>query len=223
MSIDDTSFRTELRTTKVLEGPFPDLSFDTFPPTPQDAFKNWFHEAVAAGVREPHAMTVSTVDKEGCPDARVLILKNVDSRGWHFAVKADSPKGKQLAGNGSAALTFYWPLLARQVRVKGRAVALPGEESAMDYAARPVASKVSAIASEQSEILVDRRDLERKLVATKEALRRDSMAGVEKWRVYAVDAHAVEFWQGHASRLHQRLQYVWSKDDCKWVKQLLWP
>ncbi|KAJ6063731.1 hypothetical protein N7499_012411 [Penicillium canescens] len=223
MSIDDTSFRTELRTTKVLEGPFPDLNFDTFPPNPQDAFKNWFHEAVAAGVREPHAMTVSTVDEEGCPDARVLILKNVDSRGWHFAVKADSPKGKQLVGNGSAALTFYWPLLARQVRVKGRAVALPGEESAMDYAARPVASKVSAIASEQSEVLVDPGDLERKLVATEEALRRDSMAGVEKWRVYAVDAHAVEFWQGNASRLHQRLQYVWSKDDGKWGKQLLWP
>ncbi|KAJ5320562.1 hypothetical protein PENANT_c033G02221 [Penicillium antarcticum] len=223
MSIDDISFRTELRNTKVLEGPFPSLNFDKFPPTPQDAFKNWFHEAVTANVREPHAMTVSTVNEEGCPDARVLILKNVDSRGWHFAVKSDSPKGKQLAGNGATALTFYWPLLARQVRVRGTAVALPDGESALDYQARPVASRVSAVASEQSEVLGNRKDLEKKLVATEEVLRRDSLAGVEKWRVYAVDASSVEFWQGDANRLHQRLRYVWSKDDCQWVKHLLWP
>ncbi|KAJ5861186.1 uncharacterized protein N7529_008496 [Penicillium soppii] len=223
MSIDGTSFRTELRNTKVLEGPFPPLNFDKFPPTPQDAFKNWFHEAVTANVREPHAMTLSTVDEEGCPDARVLILKNVDNRGWHFAVKADSPKGKQLAGNGAAALTFYWPLLARQVRVRGIAIALPDEESALDYQARPVASKVGAVASEQSEVLGDWKDLERKLIATEEALGKNSMTGVEKWRVYAVDASSVEFWQGDASRLHQRLRYVWSKGDCQWVKQLLWP
>lgn len=90
----DDSFRIELRNTKVLEGPFPDLDFNTFPETPHDAFKLWFHEAVSAGVKEPHAMTLSTVDESGYPDARVLILKNVDARGWHFAVKADSPKGK---------------------------------------------------------------------------------------------------------------------------------
>ncbi|KAJ5756999.1 uncharacterized protein N7511_007181 [Penicillium nucicola] len=223
MTTNDTTFRTELRNTKVLEGPFPPLNFTTFPPTPQEAFQNWFHEAVTAGVREPHAMTLSTVDDEGMPDARVLILKNVDSRGWHFAVKADSPKGTQLAGNGAAALTFYWPLLARQVRVRGVAVALPDAESALDYQARPVASKISAVGSEQSEVLGDWRDLAQRLVAAEGVLGRDSMAGVEKWRVYAVDAGAVEFWQGDANRLHRRLRYVWSKDDCKWVKQLLWP
>jgi pyridoxamine 5'-phosphate oxidase len=221
--MSDESFRTELRNTKVLEGPFPPLDFTTFPPTPQEAFKNWFHEAITAGVREPHAMTVSTVDEEGCPDARVLILKNVDSRGWHFAIKADSPKGKQLAANGAAALTFYWPLLARQVRVRGVAVALPAQESVADYRARPVASKISAVASEQSDVLLDKMDLETRLVDTEEALKMNPMAGVEKWRVYAVDAGAVEFWQGDSSRLHQRLRYVWSKDDCQWVKQLLWP
>ncbi|KAM3504745.1 hypothetical protein MY11210_008247 [Beauveria gryllotalpidicola] len=100
MAIDDDSFRTELRNTKVLEGPFPDLDFDKFPENPHDSFKLWFREAVAAGVREPHAMTVSTVDDQGHPDARILILKNVDARGWQFAVKSDSPKGKQLASTG---------------------------------------------------------------------------------------------------------------------------
>lgn len=133
-TINDNTFRTELRNTKVLEGPFPDPpNFNTFPSTPHESFKLWFHEAVAAGVREPHAMTVSTVDNQGYPDARVLILKNVDSRGWHFAVKRNSPKGKQLAENPRAALTFYWPQVARQVRLRGRAVELSEEESAADY------------------------------------------------------------------------------------------
>lgn len=223
MATDDDLFRTELRNTKVLEGPFMDPNFDTFPETPHEAFKMWFHEAVTAGVREPHSMTISTVDNQGCPDARVLILKNVDSRGWHFAVKADSPKGKQLAENGHAALTFYWPQLARQVRVKGRAIELPEAESALDYQARPFESRVAAVASNQSEVLCDREELTRKLAETKSIMSKDPLSGVKQWRVYAVAAHAVEFWQGDASRLHKRLQYIHDDDKGQWQKHLLWP
>ena len=223
MATDDQSFRNELRSTKVLEGPFPALDFDTFPESPQDAFKLWFHEAVEAGVREPHAMTLSTVDSEGCPDARVLILKNVDSRGWHFAVKADSPKGQQLAGNGHAALTFYWPQLARQIRVRGRAVKASEAESARDFESRPVDSRVSAVASDQSKVLSDRGALTERLAQAKMKMSKDPMAGVEKWQVYAVAPDAVEFWQGEASRLHQRLQYVYNTAESRWQKNLLWP
>jgi len=223
MATDDQSFRNELRSTKVLEGPFPDLDFDTFPESPQDAFKQWFHEAVEAGVREPHAMTLSTVDSGGCPDARVLILKNVDSRGWHFAVKADSPKGQQLESNGHAALTFYWPQLARQVRVRGRAVKAAEAESAHDFESRPVDSRVSAVASDQSKILPDRGALTESLAKAKMKISKDSMAGVEKWRVYAVAPDTVEFWQGEASRLHQRLRYVYNTVESQWQKNLLWP
>ncbi|KAJ5117516.1 pyridoxamine 5'-phosphate oxidase [Penicillium atrosanguineum] len=168
-------------------------------------------------------MTVSTVDDQGCPDARVLILKNVDSRGWHLAVKSDSPKGKQLAENGHAALTFYWPQLARQVRLKGRAIKLPEAESASDYQARPIESRISAVASVQSEILCDREALARNIVETELVLSENPLSGVKKWQLYAVAAHAVEFWQGDASRLHQRLQYVFDKDEGKWQKHLLWP
>ncbi|KAJ6113978.1 pyridoxamine 5'-phosphate oxidase [Penicillium sp. IBT 18751x] len=223
MATIDDPFRNELRNTKVLEGPFTDPNFDAFPETPHEAFKMWFHEAVAAGVKEPHAMTLSTVDDQGCPDARVLILKNVDSRGWHFAVKADSPKGKQLAENGHAALTFYWPQLARQIRVKGRAIALPDAECALDFQARPLGSRVAAVASHQSDILHDREMLTRKLAETEEIMSKDPFAGVKKWRVYAVAAHAVEFWQGEASRLHKRLQYVHDDKEGKWEKHFLWP
>ncbi|KAJ5734061.1 hypothetical protein N7493_002847 [Penicillium malachiteum] len=222
MTSTDDSFRAELRNTKVLQGPFPTLKFDTFPETPQDAFKKWFHEAVEADVKEPHAMTLSTMDVDGHPDARVLILKNVDSRGWHFAIKADSPKGKQLINNAHAALTFYWPQVARQVRLKGKAVALPDDESALDYQARPVASRASAVASKQSDILSSREDLDRSLVESQAKLAVNPLLGMERWRVFAVAPQTVEFWQGEASRLHQRLQYV-SDGDNSWTKNLLWP
>lgn len=219
----DDSFRTELRNTKVLEGPFPDLDFDTFPETPHDAFKLWFHEAVSAGVKEPHAMTLSTVDESGYPDARVLILKNIDARGWHFAVKADSPKGKQLHSNGRAALTFYWPQVARQIRLRGRAIALSDEESAIDFKSRPLASRISAVASKQSEILSGRSTLTRNLAETEAKVVENPLLGVNKWRVYAVLPDVVEFWQGSDTRLHQRLQYMYMEDEDKWQRNLLWP
>lgn len=221
--MSDDSFRTELRNTKVLEGPFPNCDFDTFPATPHDAFKQWFHEAVEAGVKEPHAMTLSTVDQEGCPDARVLILKNVDSRGWHFAIKIDSPKGKQVVSNGHAALTFYWPQMARQVRVKGKAVALPSDECALDYQARPLASRASAVASKQSQVLSNREDLARSVSEAESVMKTDPLVGMDKWCVFAVAPKSVEFWQGDASRLHNRLEYVWDGELGQWKKQLLWP
>ncbi|KAJ5102520.1 hypothetical protein N7532_003049 [Penicillium argentinense] len=223
MSADDDSFRIELRNIKVLEGPSLELDIDNLPDTPQDAFKSWFHEAVKAGVREPHAMTVSTVDKEGYPDARVLILKNVDSRGWHFAVNADSPKGKQLANNGRAALTFYWPHLARQVRLKGKAFTLPEKENAQDFRDRPLASRISAVASKQSEILPDRKALSQSLAETEAIMAKDPFAGVKKWVVYAVVPDSVEFWQGDSSRLHKRVQFVRNQNETSWKKNMLWP
>ncbi|KAJ5679597.1 pyridoxamine 5'-phosphate oxidase [Penicillium macrosclerotiorum] len=220
---DDNSFRVKLRSTKVLEGPFPEVNFETFPGNPHDAFKLWFDEALEAGVREPHAMTVSTVDDQGWPDARVLILKNVDARGWHFAIKADSPKGKQLAANSHAALTFYWPQLARQVRLRGKAIELPEAECVQDYNSRPLASKISAMASRQSEILLNQETLRQSVVETEAHFSKDPSLGAKKWKVYAVTPEAVEFWQGDASRLHKRLQYVYDATDNKWQKHGLWP
>ncbi|KAB8275875.1 hypothetical protein BDV30DRAFT_224653 [Aspergillus minisclerotigenes] len=135
------NIRTQLRNLPVLEGPFAEVNFANFPDTPQDAFRMWLDEAIRAGVKEPHAMTLATVDEQGYPDARVLILKNIDERGWHFAVKADSPKAQQLEANGYAALTFYWPQVGRQIRVRGTAIQLPDAECREDFAERPFKSK----------------------------------------------------------------------------------
>ncbi|OQE25458.1 hypothetical protein PENSTE_c006G04766 [Penicillium steckii] len=219
--MEDT-FRTELRQTKVLEGPFPELNIKTIPSTPQETFKKWFHDAKNSNIREPHAMTLSTVDEEGYPDARILILKNVDERGWHFAIKADSPKGKHLAKTGRAALTFYWPGLARQVRIKGQAVPLSDDESAKDYLDRPVESRVSAVASKQSDVLPGLDFLQESLARTRDLLKEDPFVGVDKWRVYAVAPEMVEFWQGDSNRLHKRVQFV-QKGDGSWEKHMLWP
>ncbi|KAB8222930.1 hypothetical protein BDV33DRAFT_189356 [Aspergillus novoparasiticus] len=141
---EQDNIRTQLRNLPVLEGPFAEVNFANFPDTPQDAFRMWLGEAIKAGVKEPHAMTLATVDEQGYPDARVLILKNVDARGWHFAVKADSPKAQQLEANGCAALTFYWPQVGRQIRVRGTAIQLPEAECREDFAERPFKSKLNA-------------------------------------------------------------------------------
>ncbi|KAE8334044.1 hypothetical protein BDV39DRAFT_188344 [Aspergillus sergii] len=141
---EQDNIRTQLRNLPVLEGPFAEVNFANFPDTPQDAFRIWLDEAIRAGVKEPHAMMLATVDEQGYPDARVLILKNVDERGWHFAVKADSPKAQQLEANGCAALTFYWPQVGRQIRVRGTAIQLPDAECREDFAERPFKSKLNA-------------------------------------------------------------------------------
>ncbi|RJE24099.1 hypothetical protein PHISCL_03534, partial [Aspergillus sclerotialis] len=158
---NDTTMRTLLRNLPVLSGPFPafQLTPTASPATPQETFKTWLSDSITANIKEPHAMTVSTVDSSGYPDARVLILKDVDSRGWHFAVKATSPKGRQLATNPSVALTFYWAEMGRQVRIRGKARVLSEEECRADFEARPVESRVSAVASQQSEILRSREEL----------------------------------------------------------------
>lgn len=130
--------RQRLRDLKALEGPFDPVDFSAVGDSPQALFLDWLDEAIAAGIAEPHAMTLSTVDAEGHPDARMLILKNVDDRGWHFAISAASPKGRQIEANPAVALTFYWQNLGRQVRIRGRAVALDAAECAQDFLARSV-------------------------------------------------------------------------------------
>ncbi|KAF4922997.1 Pyridoxine/pyridoxamine 5'-phosphate oxidase [Colletotrichum viniferum] len=220
---EENPIRTQLRDLKVLQGCPEKCGFTTFPASPQEAFTRWLQEAVEAGVKEPHAMTLSTVDAQGCPDARVLILKNVDHRGWHFAIKADSPKGHQLSSNGHAALTFYWPDQGRQIRVRGKAYPLPVDESRRDFADRPSSSKVSALASKQSQVLRDENQLLQALDVARRTVEENPGLFLPGWTVYTVDPTTVEFWQGTQSRLHQRLSYSFEAEEGTWVKQTLWP
>ncbi|MDR2332223.1 MAG: pyridoxal 5'-phosphate synthase [Burkholderiaceae bacterium] len=221
MNVD--TLKNRLRSLPSLKGPFAEVDMTCLPDTPQQAFGLWLHDAIQEGVQEPHAMTLSTVDTDGFPDARVLILKNVDDRGWHFAIKASSPKGLQLAGNPRAALTFYWPALGRQIRLRGHAVALPEAECADDFSTRPQDSKISAIASLQSEVLATPDDLSRRLEEARVFLEKHPGHVEPGWRVFALQPHVVEFWQGATDRLHKRVQYTTAEARGIWQKHTLWP
>ena len=133
------SFRQFLRALPDFPRLLPDFDPATAPDDPAELFRQWLAEALAAGVPQPNACSLATADANGRPSSRMLILKNIDDDGWHFATSRKSRKGLELAENPSAALNFYWPQQGRQVRVAGAVVELSAEASAADWQARPAA------------------------------------------------------------------------------------
>ncbi|MDT5045761.1 MAG: pyridoxamine 5-phosphate oxidase [Mycobacterium sp.] len=221
--------RAALRSLPVLTGVAPVFDPHQSPDDPMAMFVEWFDTAVSAGVPEPHAMTLSTVDAAGAPDARMLILKDVDAAGWHFAVSATSKKGADLAANPVAALTFYWPQLVRQVRVRGAVVADPPVVASADFLARSTGARALVLLRKQSESFSDDDDLDRALAGPRAQLDADPGLVPDDWVSYAVTPDRVEFWQGDPQRRHQRLLYTRSETDAesdtaaRWSKSLLWP
>lgn len=130
-----------LRGRHALTGVAPEWDLDALPDDPAALFTTWVRIAAAAGVAEPHTVTLATVDAAGVPDARTLILKRIDERGWAFASTRSSRKGRQLADAPAAALNFWWQPQVRAVRVRGRVVEATAEESAADLAARSAAAR----------------------------------------------------------------------------------
>ncbi|MGH3118722.1 MAG: pyridoxine/pyridoxamine 5'-phosphate oxidase [Gaiellales bacterium] len=215
------SLREELRALPVLSSvPHP---FDTSraPDAPQELFIDWFRQAVAAGESEPHAMTLSTSDAEGRPDARVLILKDLDDQGWWFASSSMSRKGRQLEQQPAAALTFYWPTLGRQIRIRGTMLTASAERAASDFRARGLGARAVALASRESEPLADLSECTHAVMAARKALETDPGIVSHTWALYSVYPDQVEFWQADPDRLHTRLRY--SRSGPSWERTLLWP
>jgi pyridoxamine 5'-phosphate oxidase len=131
------SFRRQLRALPDFPADLPGFDPDTAPTDPAELFRQWLDEALAAGESQPHACSLATVDGNGQPSSRMLILKNIDDDGWHFATARTSRKGRELSANPRAALNFYWPSLGRQVRVAGSVVELSDAASSRDWAERP--------------------------------------------------------------------------------------
>lgn len=194
-----------------LAAPLPDFDPATAAPTPQAQFLAWLGEAIAAGIREPHAMTLSSVGEDGRPDARVLILKDLDDRGWHFATSRLSPKGQQLSQNPAVALSFYWPAQGRQVRIRGEARDLGPEASAADFRARSADARANAALERQSQVMSGH----------EASCSGDAEAVPARWGVFAVRPDSVEFWQGRTDRRHIRLRYDAVPEG--WTLSRLWP
>jgi pyridoxamine 5'-phosphate oxidase len=187
---------------------------------PIEQFGRWFADAKSAGVYEPNAMTLATADHLGRPSARIVLLKDVDASGFTFFTNYGSHKGREIEANPHVSLVFFWGLLERQVRVDGTVTKVSAEESKAYFDMRPRAARIGAWASHQSSKLASRADLE---AAWKEAEARfgDDVPLPDWWGGYRVSPHAVEFWQGRQSRLHDRLQYV--RDGNGWKLERLAP
>ncbi|MFI1914169.1 pyridoxal 5'-phosphate synthase [Nocardia sp. NPDC020380] len=213
--------RELLRGLPVLKGRAPEFDPHDVPDDPVELFVSWLRTAVDSGVVEPHAMTLSTVDTGGRPSARVLILKDVDSAGWHFAVNAGSRKGRELAARPVASLTFYWPELVRQIRVSGPVAADSRELAAADFLARPAGSRQMALTRRQSEPFDSDAELDEALARADLELRADPHLAPPDWISYAVQPAEVEFWQGDPQRRHKRVHY--ELVDGKWTRNRLWP
>ncbi|MFF4589031.1 pyridoxal 5'-phosphate synthase [Streptomyces sp. NPDC001388] len=197
--------------------------FDTAraPGDPVDLFTAWFAEAVAAGEREPHTMTLATAGEDGLPDARIVMLHGADATGWAFATHATSRKGRQLAARPYAALTFYWSRLGRQVRVRGPVTSAPSEESQADLHARSTGALAAALTGRQSEALTSPEELARVSQEAWDEARRNPTAPSPTWTLYRLRPDQVEFFQGDERRRHVRLTY--GRDGDSWSRQLLWP
>jgi pyridoxamine 5'-phosphate oxidase len=174
-------------------------------PDPRRQFAAWFREAEAAGLYQPEAMTLATVGPDGRPSARVVLFRGLDERGFTFFTNHDSRKGRDLAARPRAALVFFWAELHRQVRVEGAVEPVSAEESDAYFAGRPRGSQLSAWASPQSEVVADRGVLERRVEELARQYEGRPVPRPPNWGGLRVVPDAVEFWQGRANRLHDRL------------------
>ena len=189
---------------------------------PVEQFGRWFDEARAANIPEPNAMTLATVAASGMPSARIVLLKSLDARGFAFYTNYDSRKGRELAENPGAALCFFWQPLERQVRVEGVVEKVGREESEAYFNSRPRQAQIGAWVSQQSRPVTSRAELERLEAELQKRFEGWPVPLPEYWGGYRLVPHAVEFWQGRPSRLHDRLLYTRSAQGA-WTIQRLSP
>lgn len=177
------------------------------PADPLVLFGRWYREAERKGALQPDAIALATADARGRPSARMVLFKGVERDRFVFYSNYDSRKGRDLAANNRAAIVFFWSLTRHQVRVSGRVTRLSRADSAIYFHSRPRGAQLSALASRQSRVVPARAVLE-KAVAELDRMYRETVPLPSDWGGYALAATAIEFWEGRADRLHDRLRYV---------------
>jgi pyridoxamine 5'-phosphate oxidase len=190
---------------------------------PMRLFAAWLAEATASEPRDPNAMTVATVDRDGMPNARMVLLKGADERGFVFYTNVDSQKGQELDSGGKAALVFHWKSLNRQVRVRGQVEHVTAEEADAYFASRPKQAQIGAWASKQSQPLESRLAFEKAVAVNAAKYAIGTVPRPPNWSGYRVIPSAIEFWHDRPFRLHDRIVFKREATGEAWGKTRLYP
>ena len=211
--------RSRLRSLAPFEARLPLFDPDALPEEPLPVVIEWVEQAIDAGVVVPHAMTLATATEDGVPNARTLLLKDVDERGLWFASSNSGPKGLELEGNPRAALVLYWREQGRQVRVTGTVRVAERDIAERDFLARHPIARAGAIAGRQSSEMPD--DVEQQIAAAQRLVSEQPDFVPEDWTAYYVEPETVEFWQATPDRDQLRVRY--RRFGVGWRRDRLWP
>jgi pyridoxamine 5'-phosphate oxidase len=201
------------------------LDVDVVDAEPIRQFERWFAAARAAGVRQPEAMTVATVDPNGKPNARTVLLRGLDERGFVFFTNFESTKAVELARIAYAAVVFHWREIERQVRVRGPVSVVSRDEATQYWATRPRGHRIGAWASPQSSVVADRAELEQRVADVELRFADEDPPLPPFWGGYRVGVDELELWQGRTHRLHDRVRYrrAGATADAAWVRECIAP
>lgn len=200
-----------------------ELLLEDVPENPMELFQKWFYEVDSFFAEdETNAMTLSTIGHDGFPKNRVVLLKKYTFEGFIFYTNYTSEKGKAIEANPNVCLSFFWHGAERQIIIKGKAEKIAANLSDGYFESRPRGSQLGALASNQSEIIFDRKELENKLSALEKAFEGKEISRPDTWGGYIVKPVELEFWQGRPNRLHDRIRYR-IQDDFNWQIHRLSP
>ena len=199
-----------------------ELSKATVDANPLQQFRTWFHEIKDnGGVDEVNAMTLTTIGEDGFPKGRVVLLKKYDEYGFYFYTNYTSEKGKSIENNNKVSLSFFWPSMERQIIIKGIVEKTSEADSTNYFHSRPKGSQLGAAVSHQSSIVKNREVLETELAKLEQEYETKEVPRPETWGGYLVSPVSIEFWQGRANRLHDRIRYRLINND--WIIERLAP